>query len=124
MATTRDDWVFSLIEKAVAEGHRCPTNPEIAAFLCTHGHPIASSSIPKIMRHLVRSERVIVHVYPRNWRVVIIRTGPQAGNATMSRPGGGEALMIIDQAERAKHDAKGELREQDLHVIERNKAFR
>jgi hypothetical protein len=106
-AMLKSDLVFSLIEKAVADGARCPTNADIAAYLRTFGLPSAPTSIPDIMRRLTREERLIVRVYARNWRDVVVLSGPYAGRATKPPPHGGKPYAVIDAKERRRRDAHG-----------------
>jgi hypothetical protein len=105
MDDTREERVFALLEAAARAGHRCPTNPELAADLSSHGVPIASSSVPKIFGRLVREGRIVVRVYGHNWRDIVIQSGRYAGKATMAPPLGGEPYIVIDAAERTKRDA-------------------
>lgn len=100
-----------------------PTNPEISAFLGARGRGITTGSVPKTVGRLVKSGRIVVHVYPRNWRVVIICTGQHAGKVTMPSPGGGDPLVVIDEAERVKRDAQVGLRTRKRRLIGWNGSF-
>jgi len=98
--------VFGIVERAASKGHRCPTNPEIAAKLNESGltKAIAASSIPGVFRQLIRKGLVTVRVYGHNWRDVLILQGPHAGKATLPPPHGGKPHTVIDKAERERRD--------------------
>jgi hypothetical protein len=123
MGGTRDDRVFALLEAAARAGHRCPTNPELAAFLSSHGDPIAPSSVPKIIGRLVKGGRIIVRIYGHNWRDVVIQTGRHASKTTMAPPSGGQPYIVIDAAERTKRDAAAAHRERPRRSMVRSKVF-
>lgn len=123
MGDTREDRVFALLETAAREGHRCPTNPELAAALSSQGDPIASSSVPKIIGRLVRGGRIIVRVYGHNWRDVVIQSGRHAGKTTMAPPSGGEPYIVIDAAERTKRDTASQRHERPRSAKVRGRAF-
>jgi len=98
--------VYALVERAAAEGRRCPTNAKIAADLNKSGltKPVAASSIPGVFRQLIRRGLVTVRIYGNNWRDVVILQGPHAGKATLPPSHGGKPHIVIDQAERERRD--------------------
>jgi|SRR5579885_2618950 len=106
MQDARADHVFSLLERAVEEHQRCPTNPEIAADLERHGYRAAAGTIPGLMRNLVRQGRIIIRVYGGNWRDIVICTGPHRGKSTAAAPHGGKPHTVIDATERARRDSQ------------------
>jgi hypothetical protein len=98
--------VYALVERAVVEGKRCPTNAEIAADLNKSGltKPIAATSVPGVFRQLIRRGMVTVRVYGNNWRDVVILQGTNAGKATLPPPHGGKPHIVLDPDERARRD--------------------
>lgn len=78
----RIDADFALLERAAADGLRCPKDSP-------HG-PISRGTIPA----LIADGRVRSEVYRQNWRVVTILTGPCAGKATAPYPGGGRPYLV------------------------------
>jgi hypothetical protein len=103
MADTAGDCLFALLQQVAAEGRRCPTNADLAAYLRKGGFRTAPVDI---LKNLTREGRVIVRVYANNWRDVVISAGPHAGKATMPPPHHGKPHIVIDAIERAKRDAK------------------
>jgi hypothetical protein len=99
--------VFTLVERAAIEGRRCPTNPEIAAYLRQQGVKAAAGSIPGLLRILVRENRIVVRVYASNWRDITICEGPHKGKATLPPSHGNDPYIVIDAAERARRDKEG-----------------
>ena len=65
---------FAFLEEQVRGGHRCPpnTDPHLGR---------------EVIHELMRTGKIRVCVYPRNWRTVEILTGPLAGKQTMGPPG-------------------------------------
>jgi len=64
--------VFKLLEHAASHGLRCPTNPDIAAYLREVGVPRAgAASVPSITNKLIEQSRIILilGVYGNNWRM-------------------------------------------------------
>jgi hypothetical protein len=64
---------FAMLEAAAVSGARCPESR-------TNG--LTSHLTSK----LARSGRIKIDVYPHNWRVVTIMTGPHAGKTTAPAP--------------------------------------
>lgn len=97
MAKVRQDFVFSLLEQAAAAGERCPTNIQLASLLKRGGFGrAAASSMPQIVGSLVKQGLVVVRIYGRNYRDVLICSGEQRGLATRSPPHGGVPYVILD----------------------------
>lgn len=74
---------FSILETAAYRGERCPLNgttPWITADITTA---------------LARAGRIKVEVSGRNWRVVTILKGPNAGKRTMPDPLNGHVYLTI-----------------------------
>jgi hypothetical protein len=101
-----DEHIFSILEEAAASGMRCPTNPTIADHLAKKGFPVAATTIPSILRRLIRDGRIIIRVYGGNWRDVTLCTGAEAGKSTLPPPHGGNPYTILDAAERARRDRR------------------
>jgi hypothetical protein len=97
-----EDLVFAMLQKAAASGCRCPTNPEIAAYLSEHGCQIAATTIPSVMKNLTRQGRVVVRLYGKNWRAVTICTGTNTDKTTMTPPHGGEPYLVITATGRTR----------------------
>jgi hypothetical protein len=64
---------FEQLEKAAVAGARCPI---------TGTNGLTSN----LTGALARSGQIRIDVYPHNWRVVTIMTGPNAGRATAPPP--------------------------------------
>ena len=96
--------IFALLEEAASEGLRCPTNLQISSYLIASGYRIAPGSVPGILGVLVREKRIVVRIYPRNWRDIIICNGPNTGKMTLAPPNGNSPIIIIDESERASRD--------------------
>jgi len=65
---------FRLIEAAALAGERCPTN--------ISGDNPTGTLRAGITAALVKAGRIRIEVYPHNWRVIEIVTGPNAGKRT------------------------------------------
>ena len=77
---TTVDLAFAVLEEAASKGRRCPTNLELAAEIASRGGArLAGQSMPGFLRVLTRGGRIVVQIYARNWRQVIICTGAHAG---------------------------------------------
>ncbi len=85
MENERAEYVFGLLERAVVNEQRCPTNPEFAALLQKRGYRAAAGTIPGLMRILVRQGRIVIRIYAHNWRQITISAGIHEGKST-SRP--------------------------------------
>jgi hypothetical protein len=97
VAKTKDDYVFSALEEAAAAGERCPTNIQLATFLNQRGFErAAGSSIPQIVGRLAKQGRVVVRIYGKNYRDVLICTGEHAGRITQPPPHGGAPYLMLD----------------------------
>lgn len=64
---------FAMFERAAASGARCPKSG-------------VDGLTSQIASGLARSGKIRIDVYPHNWRVVTILTGPQAGKTTAPAP--------------------------------------
>lgn len=84
----RKDALFEEVRKAAVARRRCPSTD----ILSLMGHTAPST----IMRALAQDGRVKVEVYGRNWRVVEILAGPDAGARTEECPAGGAPYLVID----------------------------
>ena len=98
--------VYALIERAAAEGRRCPTNSDIAANLNNSRltKAVAASSMPGVFQQLIRRGLVTVRIYGNNWRDAVILNGPHARKATLPPPHGGKPYTVLDQPERERRD--------------------
>src|SRR5689334_9469403 len=103
---TRQRLLLEAVEHAAAEGKRCPTNPELAAVLRSHGIKAAAGAIPTALNQLIRDGRIVVSLYPRYWRVVTICAGPHAGISTAPPPVPAQPHIVLDKAERKRRDAE------------------
>ena len=65
------DLAFAVLEHTAIEGGRCPMNEQL-------GHGAAPA--------LARAGRILIEVYPHNFRRVTILTGPHAGKSTAPCP--------------------------------------
>jgi hypothetical protein len=70
---------FALIERAALAGERCPTT-------LTTDNP-TGTLLAGIAAILVKEGRIKIEIYGRNWRVVEILKGPNAGKRTKEAPG-------------------------------------
>jgi hypothetical protein len=98
--------VLAIVEKAAANGERCPTNPEIATRLQDQGIALRPSSIPNVLRELTRAGQIVTYVYGKNYRAIKICIGPQAGKSTAPPAHDSPPYIIIDANERNKRDSK------------------
>jgi hypothetical protein len=89
--------IYAALEKAAAEGERCPTNAEFAAELSKRGMKIAPQTIPSIVKRLTIEGRIIVQIYGGNWRQVTICAGAHTGEKTLPPAHGGEPYIVIDK---------------------------
>jgi hypothetical protein len=112
MPENRDQLIFTVLERAAAQGRRCPTNAEIAAQLSEHGPRIAGPTVPAAMQRLAREGAIVVRLYGSNYRDVCICKGPHKGKATLPPAHGKLPHIVIDQEERARRD---KLQHQKLH---------
>src|SRR5260370_13330253 len=96
MTESRQTRVFDLLEEAASKGLRCPTNPDIAAYLSERGFRTAASAVPAIVRLLTREGRLTVRVYGNNWRDVTICSGPHAGKTSIPPPHRANPYLVID----------------------------
>jgi hypothetical protein len=110
-----EDLVFALLQRAAEAGHRCPTNPQIAAHLSQGEFQISATSVPKIMGKLARQGQIVVRVYGKNWRDVTICTGPHSEKTTMAPPHGGKPHTVITATGRTKTLQSGESRLTSRH---------
>ena len=70
---------FAQIERAALAGERCPS---------THGTYNSSGTLSSgITTMLLREGRIKIEIYGRNWRVIEILKGPNAGKRTKEAPG-------------------------------------
>lgn len=86
---------FAALEKAAAEGRRCPENGTFGV-----GH------VPD----LARAGRIRIAVYSRNYRVVTILEGPHKGKRTAPFPGRGKPYKIIERETFLDIAPKGQIR--------------
>ena len=77
--------VYEKIERAAAEGTRCPTNPELG-----------TASGPAL-RMLIKREMIRTEVYKHNWRVIMLLSGPHKGKRTMLPKDGGKPYLRCDK---------------------------
>jgi hypothetical protein len=91
----RANEIFRFLEAAAMEGRRCPTNPEIAAHLETLGLSASAGGVPAVLGRLAREGKIIVRIYARNWRQVLIVSGPLQGAQTSPPSRGGEPHFVI-----------------------------
>ena len=70
---------FAQIERAALAGERCPTT-------CTVDNPTGTMR-PGVAPILLKEGRIKVEIYGRNWRVIEILKGPNAGKRTKEAPG-------------------------------------
>src|SRR5690349_9266932 len=103
---TRQSLIFEAVEHAAAEGKRCPTNPELAALLRSHGIKAAAGGIPTALNQLIRDGWIVVSLYPRYWRVVTICAGPLVDMRTAPPPSPAKPHIVLDKAERKRRDAE------------------
>ncbi len=68
------DTTFAAVVRAALAGERCPISHKYK----TDGPTIKSTEL----RELARLGHARIEVYPRNWRVVHILSGPHAGKST------------------------------------------
>lgn len=64
---------FAMLERAAASGARCPKAG-------------TDGLTSQLTGDLARAGRIRIDVYPHNWRVVTIMTGPNAGKSTEPAP--------------------------------------
>jgi hypothetical protein len=98
------DLLFVLLEQAASEGRRCPTNPDLAKELVKRGLQFSGQTMPRFMKQLTHEGRIIVRLYRKNWRDVVICSGPHSGKATKPPPRGGKPHTLIDTTGRKKGD--------------------
>ncbi len=72
LARRREDLVIELIFDATKKKARCPTNPEIALFLRQSGVPVKPSSVPAILRRLVRTGQLTMITPGSRWRTALV----------------------------------------------------
>jgi hypothetical protein len=64
---------FAMLERAAVNGCRCPVSR-------------TDGLTSQLTGNLARAGQIRIDVYPHNWRVVTILTGPNAGRATAPPP--------------------------------------
>jgi hypothetical protein len=95
-----EEFVLEMVERAALEGKRCPTRFDIAReVVSSRVVPyMAGSSVPSVFKRLSLKGLISVSVYARNYRVVTILKGPNAGKTTLPPPFEGKPHTIIDGA--------------------------
>jgi hypothetical protein len=74
--SARIESTFAVLEAAAIAGERCPMSaPHCADGI--NGHDVSV---------LVKTGRVLIEISSRNWRVITILTGPNAGRSTAADP--------------------------------------
>lgn len=86
-------FVFGLLERAALEGRRCPTLDEIGRAMHEAGVPGGPSGATSA---LARDGRIRVEVFGKNYRVVTILTGPNAGKTTAPHSRYTKPYRVID----------------------------
>lgn len=76
--------VFDILNDVAAKGGRCPTYFDFDRYLSARGHPYLGTGA--IVTSLARHGFVKVELYGKNWRVVEIAAGPNAGKRTAMHP--------------------------------------
>lgn len=79
--------LFKWIEERAAKGERCPTLYEIRK-RCTTNMPLTELADMGLIR---------IEVYGRNWRVIEIINGRNAGARTKEAPDGWEPYWVSDK---------------------------